>query len=599
MMRLPCLVAAALAALAALSAPARADQLLGQGRIDSDSRVVLPGGPTLGLWRGHTFTATPDVLQIQGTGSTGDVSSMSVTPPGRGVASALSRLFDATVSLAGFGAKDDNATDNTAAVQAAVNAATAAGRTLRVSPSTGGTGVYRVGPGIDWKTVNLDFDEGAGFANLDGSPYSGSFYKAADGTAFLNLPKLLDPFRAAVGRRITSPVGDTVFLSQPGTRKKNDVIYNGLAPYPYSVTEGEQSYFLGGQSAPSSGSYAGKTIYANLYNYSNGPGVILTCDAVTHSQYLGHCTPSPTAIDPASPVKAANVFHPARITMVSGAGVPDNTFVGSWDAGTLAMAAGADNHNVGFTGPNGRYKFRVVSGRSEFNPLSLSVAPIGTAATGGPQGGMNYYNESTLRTAISTNAADQEGFLASWLASVTKTTPGNLRDRLHNGSAGIAVAIRPDDLTNAARSYPVSDGVVVTGWSGQMPDVAAGGQAAGATYGALNGLRIGGGCTSVYCLSTSRSLFQTGVNIQDYETGLRIENPAPSATGTAIYTAPGAGNVDIRDNLFVRLHVFETTASTPASSSAPCTTGQHAWDKNYEYRCVATNTWKRAALSSW
>ncbi len=152
-----------------------------------------------------------------------------------------SRLFDATVSLAGFGAKDDNATDNTAAVQAAVNAATAAGRTLRVSPSTGGTGVYRVGPGIDWKTVNLDFDEGAGFANLDGSPYSGSFYKAADGTAFLNLPKLLDPFRAAVGRRITSPVGDTVFLSQPGTRKKNDVIYNGLAPYPYSVTEGEQA----------------------------------------------------------------------------------------------------------------------------------------------------------------------------------------------------------------------------------------------------------------------------------------------------------------------------------------------------------------------
>ncbi len=70
---------------------------------------------------------------------------------------------------------------------------------------------------------------------------------------------------------------------------------------------------------------------------------------MTHSQYLGHCTPSPTAIDPASPVKAANVFHPARITMVSGAGVPDNTFVGSWDAGTLAMAAGADNHNVGFT----------------------------------------------------------------------------------------------------------------------------------------------------------------------------------------------------------------------------------------------------------
>lgn len=27
--------------------------------------------------------------------------------------------------------------------------------------------------------------------------------------------------------------------------------------------------------------------------------------------------------------------------------------------------------------------------------------------------------------------------------------------------------------------------------------------------------------------------------------------------------------------------------------------GQYAWDENYLYLCVATNTWKRVALSSW
>lgn len=44
--------------------------------------------------------------------------------------------------------------------------------------------------------------------------------------------------------------------------------------------------------------------------------------------------------------------------------------------------------------------------------------------------------------------------------------------------------------------------------------------------------------------------------------------------------------------------IIESTAFTPASSTATCTTGQHAWDSGYEYRCTATNTWKRAALST-
>ena len=38
--------------------------------------------------------------------------------------------------------------------------------------------------------------------------------------------------------------------------------------------------------------------------------------------------------------------------------------------------------------------------------------------------------------------------------------------------------------------------------------------------------------------------------------------------------------------------------STPASSSAACTAGQFTDDANYHYVCVATNTWKRAALSA-
>ena len=45
--------------------------------------------------------------------------------------------------------------------------------------------------------------------------------------------------------------------------------------------------------------------------------------------------------------------------------------------------------------------------------------------------------------------------------------------------------------------------------------------------------------------------------------------------------------------------VTVTTSSTPANSTATGTVGQIKWDANYIYVCVATNTWKRAALTTW
>lgn len=42
-----------------------------------------------------------------------------------------------------------------------------------------------------------------------------------------------------------------------------------------------------------------------------------------------------------------------------------------------------------------------------------------------------------------------------------------------------------------------------------------------------------------------------------------------------------------------------STARTPASSSDTCTTGTINWDSGFVYVCVTTNTWKRAALSTW
>ena len=41
------------------------------------------------------------------------------------------------------------------------------------------------------------------------------------------------------------------------------------------------------------------------------------------------------------------------------------------------------------------------------------------------------------------------------------------------------------------------------------------------------------------------------------------------------------------------------SGATPASASAPGTTGEVTWDANYTYTCIAPNTWRRAPHSSW
>jgi len=41
------------------------------------------------------------------------------------------------------------------------------------------------------------------------------------------------------------------------------------------------------------------------------------------------------------------------------------------------------------------------------------------------------------------------------------------------------------------------------------------------------------------------------------------------------------------------------TTKTPATATATGNVGDQCWDANYVYVCVATNTWKRAALTTW
>ncbi len=107
----------------------------------------------------------------------------------------------------------------------------------------------------------------------------------------------------------------------------------------------------------------------------------------------------------------------------------------------------------------------------------------------------------------------------------------------------------------------------------------------------------------------------TGGAVNSY--GLYITNPTKTGTGTisnvyGIYIKTptvgsvenyavfgGGGKTQLGGTVIIASNLINiTTAKTPASSGDTGTTGNICWDTNYIYVCVSTNTWKRAALST-
>ena len=72
----------------------------------------------------------------------------------------------------------------------------------------------------------------------------------------------------------------------------------------------------------------------------------------------------------------------------------------------------------------------------------------------------------------------------------------------------------------------------------------------------------------------------------------KLELQVQSAGTLTVMAAITAANVTLGSRPIIPTH-------TPASASATGTAGEIAWDASYLYVCTATNTWKRAALSTW
>lgn len=111
----------------------------------------------------------------------------------------------------------------------------------------------------------------------------------------------------------------------------------------------------------------------------------------------------------------------------------------------------------------------------------------------------------------------------------------------------------------------------------------------------VNGGAIDG--TPIGATSAAAGTFTT-INATSTVTAATVDINGGAIDGTNIgATTPGAGTFSaLQANAD---HIIITTSQTPASASAAGTQGEIAWDSDYIYVCVATNTWKRVALSTW
>jgi hypothetical protein len=96
-----------------------------------------------------------------------------------------------------------------------------------------------------------------------------------------------------------------------------------------------------------------------------------------------------------------------------------------------------------------------------------------------------------------------------------------------------------------------------------------------------------------FTASTS-TVYEAGYSEHIWKTGNTERMRINSSGNVGIGTDDPTNALDVNsDSIRVR------TSQTPATASATGNQGEIAWDADYIYICVATNTWKRVAVSTW
>lgn len=133
------------------------------------------------------------------------------------------------------------------------------------------------------------------------------------------------------------------------------------------------------------------------------------------------------------------------------------------------------------------------------------------------------------------------------------------------------------------------------------------GPTAGAVIDRAISLQPGGGSYGIGLDTTAATFARAPIVLGGGQAIALDGDPATGAFGhwiawngrfVGVFTG-GAAPLQVHDDRVVVPRLIEAAPRVPASSTAPCEAGERAWDRDYEYRCVAPNRWRRAALADW
>lgn len=234
--------------------------------------------------------------------------------------------------------------------------------------------------------------------------------------------------------------------------------------------------------------------------------------------------------------------------------------------------------------------------------------------------------QTDAEVASAAAVAAAASFTAAGLLTDIKTVDGtgsgldaDLLQGVTPGAGGLAVlddadvaAVRTTLGVTTAASPTFTGQAVFAAGSAGTPSIAPTGDAnTGVYFSAADTVNISAGGTNR--LAITSSAITPGTNVQiladagttslpgvafngDSDTGM-------CASGANELTLATAGTVRVQLNtsrpIFNYNVVNINTSKTPASAGATGTLGDICWDSSYIYVCVGTNTWKRAAISTW
>lgn len=204
-------------------------------------------------------------------------------------------------------------------------------------------------------------------------------------------------------------------------------------------------------------------------------------------------------------------------------------------------------------------------GTGAFSTLTVGSFPAGSAATPGVQVGSSangLFSSSSTQLDFSVNGVKQ--------ASVVYVANAVNSLSMFGGAAGSGPTMYADGL-DAAVNYNHS------------------------LKGAGSHVFYTGSTSAVQVVFKHTASTANFVSLTGGTTGNPVNIATDGEANCSINVTPaGSGLVQINSD-----SVRVVTSKTPASAAATGTAGQIAWDSNYIYVCVAANTWKRSAISTW